>query len=245
MFTVSKPPHSSRQGSAGFSLVELTIVVVILGVIAMMGVPRYQIAVEKAKASEAYGYLAHIAKAQEMYRARTGIYSSSLGSLSIQAPALTHFSAGTPSSIDWESRWQLKLTRKGASSGFGAYGVAWCEDGFDPGRSSIPANLTPTGVGGSNQVSSGSGSSGESASPPSGGSSSGGKDASDASEAAKDKKDKAAKAAKDKKAKDKKAKDKKAKDAKDKKAKKGNNGVGNGEGGGRDGNRGHGGRDGS
>jgi len=50
-------------------------VVVILGVLAMMGVPRYQVAVEKAKASEAYGYLAHIAKAQEMHRARAGVYS--------------------------------------------------------------------------------------------------------------------------------------------------------------------------
>jgi prepilin-type N-terminal cleavage/methylation domain-containing protein len=156
MHALRTPRTPIRHDSAGFSLVELTIVVVILGALAMMGVPRYQVAVEKAKASEAYGYLAHVAKAQEMYRARTGSYSNSLSNLSIQAPAPVHFSVGSPSSIDWETRWQLKLTRKGALSGFGAYSVAWYEDGFDAGRASIPAELTPTGVGGANQAGSAS-----------------------------------------------------------------------------------------
>ena len=173
----------------------------------MMGVPRYQVAVEKAKASEAYGYLAHIAKAQEMHRARAGVYSDSLAALSIQAPAPNHFSVSAPSSINWETRWQLKLTREGAPTGFGAYSVAWCEKGFDAGRSSIPAKLTPTGVGGSSQASSGSGSSGKSGSSSSGSANSGG--------------DSSGKGASNA-----------AKDAKEEKDKKGNNGVGNGEGGG-------------
>lgn len=157
MLTFRNPSASLKPRTAGFSLVELTIVVVILGVLAMMGVPRYQVAVEKAKSSEAYTYLAHVAKAQEMYRARTGIYSDSLAQLAVSIPTPSHFSVGTPSSFDWETRWQLKLTRKGPSSGFGAYSVAWGEEGFDAGRSSIPASLSPTGVGGSNAVSSSSG----------------------------------------------------------------------------------------
>ena len=57
--------QTPAQGSAGFSLVELTIVVVILGVLSMMAVPRYQTAVERAKAAEAFTYLSQIEGAQE------------------------------------------------------------------------------------------------------------------------------------------------------------------------------------
>jgi type IV pilus assembly protein PilA len=220
MYAIRNSSPSLRHRSAGFSLVELTIVVVILGVLAMMGVPRYQVAVEKAKASEAYGYLAHVAKAQEMYRARTGSYSASLSALSIQVPTPAHFSVGTPSSINWETRWQLKLARTGASSGFGAYSVAWCEDGFDAAHSSIAAKLTPSGIGGSNQVSSGTGGS-------SGSGSSGGGSGGSAKENESGKKEKGEEQEKEKEQKEEKEKS--------------NNGVGNGEGGGRDGNRGKGG----
>lgn len=247
---------SIRPRSAGFSLVELTIVVVILGVLAMMGVPRYQVAVEKAKASEAYGYFAHVAKAQEMYRARTGVYSSSLSKLSIQVDKPAHFSVGAPSSIDWQTRWQLRLTRTGASSGFGAYTVAWGEDGFDAGRSSIPAKLTPSGVGGSNQVSSGSGSgSGSKSDGGDGGGSDGGSggntDGGDESGSdggngdgkgdEKVEKEKGQKEKNEKEEEQEKGKEKEGKGEKEKKEKS-NNGVGNGEGGGKEGNRGKGGK---
>lgn len=235
---------SIRPHSAGFSLVELTIVVVILGVLAMMGVPRYQVAVEKAKASEAYGYFAHVAKAQEMYRARTGVYSSSLSKLPIQVDKPAHFSVGAPSSIDWQTRWQLRLTRTGASSGFGAYTVAWGEDGFDAGRSSIPAKLTPSGVGGSNQVSSGSGSGSGSKSDGGdsggdGGGSDGGSDGGNGDGKGDEKveKEKGQKEKNEKEEEQEKGKEKEGKDEKEKKEKS-NNGVGNGEGGGKEGNRG-------
>jgi type IV pilus assembly protein PilA len=88
-------------------LVELTIVVVIPGVLAMMAAPRYQTVVEQSKASEAFVYLDQIAKDQEIYNARNSRYSN-------------------------------KLTRTGASSGFGRYTVIYNEKGFQPGRSSIP-----------------------------------------------------------------------------------------------------------
>lgn len=139
----------SRAGQAGFSLVELTIVVVILGVLAMMAVPRYATLVERAKSTEAYTYLAHVEKAQEIYRARHGVYADSLAKLSIQIPDPQHFAVGSLSSYDWQTRWNMRLTRDGASSGFGAYSVAWSAGGFDPVRSSIPTELSPTGEGGS------------------------------------------------------------------------------------------------
>ena len=132
---------SFRHRSAGFSLVELTIVVVILGVLAMMAVPRYQTVVEQSKASEAFVYLDQIAKGQEMYNARNGQYADNLNKLDIKGSKPNHFSIGTPSSTNWQTKWEVKLTRTGPSSGFGNYTVTYNEKGFKPGRSSIPQKL--------------------------------------------------------------------------------------------------------
>jgi type IV pilus assembly protein PilE len=133
------PAASTRR--SGFSLVELTIVVVILGVLSMMAVPRYRTVVEQSKASEAFVYLDQIAKGQEMYNARNGEYSDNLNKLDIKASKPNHFSIGTPTSTDWQTKWEVKLTRSGPSSGYGNYTVTYNEKGFRPGRSSIPQKL--------------------------------------------------------------------------------------------------------
>lgn len=132
-----------HNGQAGFSLVELTIVVVILGVLAMMAVPRYQTAVERAKAAEAFNYLAQIEAGQERHNARTGEYAQALGSLDVKVPTPKHFSVGTFTSYDWQTQWELRLTRSGAFSGFGNYTVTWNQDGFERSRSSLAEDLIP------------------------------------------------------------------------------------------------------
>lgn len=141
-----QPPRSGSQ--AGFSLVELTIVVVVLGVLAMMAVPKYHQLTERSKAVQAYAYLQHVEKAQEMYRARHGRYAKQVSELQLGTGAPQFFTVGAMSSLDWETKWQLKLTRAGASQGYGAYTVAWNEDGFSAARSSIAKQISPTGIGG-------------------------------------------------------------------------------------------------
>ena len=131
----------TSKGQAGFSLVELTIDVVILGVLSMMAVPRYRTVIERSKASEAFVYLDQIAKGQEMYNARNGKYSNNLSKLDIKASKPNHFSIGTPTSTDWQTKWEVKLTRSGASSGYGNYTMTYNEKGFRPGLSSIPQKL--------------------------------------------------------------------------------------------------------
>lgn len=131
------------QGSAGFSLVELTIVVVILGVLSMMAVPRYQTAVERAKAAEAFTYLSQIEGAQERHSARTGEYAKRMGQLDIKMGSPKHFRVGNFSSYNWQTQWEMRLSRQGASSGFGAYTVTWNQNGFVRGRSSIKTDLLP------------------------------------------------------------------------------------------------------
>ena len=135
--------QTPAQGSAGFSLVELTTVVVILGVLSMMAVPRYQTAVEHAKAAEAFNFLAQIEAGQERHNARTGEYAQTVGQLNVKVSSPKHFSAGPFTSYDWQTQWELRLTRSGAFSGFGNYTVTWNQGGFERSRSSLAEGLIP------------------------------------------------------------------------------------------------------
>lgn len=134
---------AKNNKKAGFSLVELTIVVIILGVLATFAVPRFMRVVERTKASESFAYLAEIQSAQARYNAENGEYAQDTGDLDIQLAAPNHFTAAAPSSGDWEVEWEMELTRSGAASGYGTYTVIFNQDGFDSGGSTIPAELIP------------------------------------------------------------------------------------------------------
>ena len=134
---------AKNTNKAGFSLVELTIVVIILGVLATFAVPRFMRVVERTKASESFAYLAEIQSAQARYNAENGEYAQNVIDLDIQLSAPNHFTAAAPTSGDWEIEWSMELTRTGASSGYGTYTVVFNESGFDAGSSSIPAELIP------------------------------------------------------------------------------------------------------
>jgi prepilin-type N-terminal cleavage/methylation domain-containing protein len=149
-------PFPSPKTRKGFTLVELAVVIVIIGVLAAFGVPKFLQSVEKSKATEAFNYWSATQSAEERYIAQNGIYwdstSTSPATLDIVLPTLQYFtltsmtqtggSSGTPS-------WTGVLTRMGSSS-YGSYTVGWSDTGFAASTSSIPQTISPvTGDAGS------------------------------------------------------------------------------------------------
>ena len=65
-----------KTSSAGFSLMELIITIVILGILTSMAIPTYNKAVEKSRASEAFVNLEIINMAQKIRRVDTGKFAS-------------------------------------------------------------------------------------------------------------------------------------------------------------------------
>ena len=71
----------------GFTLVEIMVVVLVLGILAAIALPSYLNQVRKSRRSEIEGYMQQIALLEERYRADCWTYSGSFGTYSCPAPA--------------------------------------------------------------------------------------------------------------------------------------------------------------
>lgn len=143
-----KLTEARLPGRKGFTLIELAVVVVIIGVLAAFGVPRLLKSVERSKASEAFAYLQAIRAGQERYHAREGTYTATLADLDVQIPGPKYFALGTVvagGTGNLEDSWSLTLTRSGAAAGYGAYTVTFTDQGFDT-SSTILADISPLGT---------------------------------------------------------------------------------------------------
>jgi prepilin-type N-terminal cleavage/methylation domain-containing protein len=141
-----------KRTRAGFTLVELAVVIVIIGVLAAFGVPKFLNSVERSKAAEAFAYLSAVRDAEERYQAKEGVYASDPSQLDIALQPPKYFTV--PTSITVTSGdatslpgWTLTLTRIAGTSSKGAYTVTYTQDGFDSTNSTITANpeINPLG----------------------------------------------------------------------------------------------------
>jgi type IV pilus assembly protein PilE len=90
--------HHGRR-SAGFTIIELLIAIVIVGILAAVALPAFQNSVRKGRRSEAYTALGALQQAQERWRSSNGSYAdNSQLSLGVNAsPAGLGQAATTPS----------------------------------------------------------------------------------------------------------------------------------------------------
>ncbi|MEE8317716.1 MAG: type IV pilin protein [Candidatus Omnitrophota bacterium] len=91
-----------NMGRRGFTLVEVLIVVIIIGILAAIGIPQFASSIEKAKGGEARAGLGHVQTAEKIYYAENEVYTSTLGNLDI---TLTQrywaFTISTPSAATY------------------------------------------------------------------------------------------------------------------------------------------------
>ncbi len=79
-----KNSKASRLG--GFTLIELLVVVLIIGILAAVALPQYEIAVEKSRAAEAIVLVSSIANAEKVYYLANNEYSGDINKLDFDFP---------------------------------------------------------------------------------------------------------------------------------------------------------------
>ncbi|MDP2980736.1 MAG: prepilin-type N-terminal cleavage/methylation domain-containing protein [Candidatus Omnitrophota bacterium] len=92
----------------GFTLVEVLIVVIIIGILASIGIPQFAASIEKAKGGEARAGLGHIQTGEKVYYAEKEFYTNNIGTPGVQGDLdiiLTQkfwtFTMSTPSSTTY------------------------------------------------------------------------------------------------------------------------------------------------
>ena len=126
----------TTESRKGFTLVELAVVIVIIGVLAAFGVPQFLKSVERSKAAEAFNYLSAVRSAQERYLAKEGCYADSSTSTNLDITQVDpkYFDVGTlmaTAGSGGSPSWELTLARKLSTSSYGAYTVRFTQQGFD------------------------------------------------------------------------------------------------------------------
>ena len=89
-----------RNTRRGFTLIELLVVVLIIGILAVVAVPQYQIAVKKADLARYMAQVDALYKAQQVYYLSNGSYSNDLLNLDIDWPVNTSCQAKEKSNGD-------------------------------------------------------------------------------------------------------------------------------------------------
>jgi type IV pilus assembly protein PilE len=87
------PRFHQPTTSRGFTLIELMITVVVIGILAGIAYPSFMDSIRKSRRAEAFNALATVQQAQERWRGNNAAYASDLAA---SAPAGLGLATGTP-----------------------------------------------------------------------------------------------------------------------------------------------------
>ena len=75
-----------KMAKAGFTLIELLVVVLIIGILAAIAVPQYQLVVDKAKFASYIPMMKALLHAQQMYFEANGTYAKDMDTMDLSIP---------------------------------------------------------------------------------------------------------------------------------------------------------------
>lgn len=100
--------HTRRRSGRGFTLLELMITVVIVGILAGLAFPSFMGAIRKGRRSDAFAALSAVQQAQERWRANNSSYASDLTSAAPTGLGMSSTSSG--------GHYTLSLANTGATT---------------------------------------------------------------------------------------------------------------------------------
>jgi type IV pilus assembly protein PilA len=116
-------------GRKGFTLIELLIVVVIIGILAAIAIPKFANTKEKAYIASMKSDLRNMATAQEAYFADNQTYTTSLTAMNYTPSTSVTATVSDAKGTGWAANTSHPATKITCQVGFGADSIAGVGDG--------------------------------------------------------------------------------------------------------------------